>query len=350
MDLAGKQSPTAVWGILSTASIARRCVVGIRSSARNSVRAVASRDLAKAQAFASDLCIPIAYGSYDELLADPEITCVYIPLPTSLHHEYVIKAAEAGKHVLCDKPAAVNSKQLEEMIRACKEHQVLFMDGVHFMHHPRMAAIRSLLSPSAVSSSIGSLRHIHIMFSFMADDNFFKSNIRVSRDLEPLGVMGDLGVYAIRFILVAVAAARGSPDNLIMPRQVKSSVLKQTADGVFTEMEATLYFDDIVASCFLSFHAFPCQHASLIGSDGMLMVDDFSSAKSLPAKMSLTRSVDGKRSSSEMEFPVPMSQMESMFDKFSQLVVDGRREEWPVWAQLSLATQRVMDMCMESAK
>src|SRR6185369_13309892 len=109
------------WGILSTASIARRKVVpGMRSATRSEVVAVGSRSEAAAQAFADELGIPRAHGSYEDLLADPEVDAVYIPLPNHLHLEWTLAAARAGKHVLCEKPIALSAADAEQMVAACE--------------------------------------------------------------------------------------------------------------------------------------------------------------------------------------------------------------------------------------
>src|SRR5687767_14350958 len=136
------------WGILSTANIARKNWKAIRNSGNGTVIAVASRDRARAQQFINECQAhtPMAnevkaFASYDELLASSEVDAVYIPLPTGLRKEWVLRAAAAGKHVLCEKPCAVNLADLREMTEACRRHRVQFMDGVMFMHSMRLTQI-----------------------------------------------------------------------------------------------------------------------------------------------------------------------------------------------------------------
>jgi predicted dehydrogenase len=127
------------WGILSTARIVRRNWPGMRDSGAGILVALASRDTAKAERFIDEMQAvapwpvrPKAYGSYESLLESPEIDAVYIPLPTGIRKEWVMRAAAAGKHVLCEKPCAVNAADLKEMIDCCEKHGVMFMDGVMY--------------------------------------------------------------------------------------------------------------------------------------------------------------------------------------------------------------------------
>jgi predicted dehydrogenase len=140
------------WGILSAASIARKNYQAIYHSNNGCVAAVASRDLQKAQAFIDECQLqspfdpqPVAVEGYEALIENPDIDAVYIPLPTGLRKEWVIRAARAGKHVMCEKPCGINASELEEMITVCRENNVQFMDGVMFMHSQRLDAIRSVL-------------------------------------------------------------------------------------------------------------------------------------------------------------------------------------------------------------
>ena len=149
------------WGILSTAGIAHRAVgPGIQKARNGVLRAVASRSLARARGFAADLEVPVAYGSYAELLADPEIDAVYIPLPTSLHHRWVMAAAQAGKHVLVDKPFAVDAAQAEEMVAACRQAGVQLIEGFMYRYDPRHARLRALVADGRLATCGRSTRRL----------------------------------------------------------------------------------------------------------------------------------------------------------------------------------------------
>src|SRR4051812_9003193 len=117
------EQPKVRWGVLSTSNIGRRAVLpAIQRSGNGELLAVASRDADKARAFADELGIPRAYASYEQLLADPQIEAVYIPLPNSLHREWTIRAAQAGKHILCEKPLALDAAECAEMEAAARQH------------------------------------------------------------------------------------------------------------------------------------------------------------------------------------------------------------------------------------
>src|SRR5438105_2549730 len=125
------------WGILGTAQIARKNWRAIHDSGNSTIVAVASRDLERSRRFIAECqaevafeTVPEAYGSYEELLASQAVDAVYIPLPTGLRKEWVLRAAEAGKHIVCEKPCAVSVADLREMLDACRRHRVQFMDGV----------------------------------------------------------------------------------------------------------------------------------------------------------------------------------------------------------------------------
>jgi len=203
------------WGIMSTASIGRRSVIpGIQESNLNEVKAIASRSLENAQSFAETMNIPKAYGSYEELLNDPEIDAVYIPLPNHLHKEWTIKAAEAGKHILCEKPIALDETEAEEMIEACKKANVVLAEAYMYRHQKRFADVKERIK----NGEIGDVRGIHGTFTFNSSED--TGNIRFTKEWGG-GSIYDIGCYPIsaaRFLLdeepVAVTAqAFFSPDH-----------------------------------------------------------------------------------------------------------------------------------------
>src|SRR5207248_6750195 len=123
---------------------------------------------------------PLACGAYEELLDRRDIDAVYIPLPTGIRKEWVIRAAQAGKHVLCEKPCGVSGADVEDMLEACRKSKVQFMDGVMFMHSRRLPLLRQVLDDGR---SIGRVLRIVSQFSFKAHDDFLAENIRVSSEL-----------------------------------------------------------------------------------------------------------------------------------------------------------------------
>ena len=155
--------PKLRWGILGCARIARRGLIpGIRASRNGSLHALASRDLATARAWTREFRVPRAYGSYRELVNDNEIDAVYIPLPNELHKPWVFAAADAGKHVLCEKPLALDAREAGEMVGYCRDRRVILMEAFMWRHQARSLALRTLVRDGA----IGTLRLIRSSFSF----------------------------------------------------------------------------------------------------------------------------------------------------------------------------------------
>lgn len=186
------------WGILGSAGIAKRAFIpGVRNSQHGELVAIASRDLGKAQETAKEFGIPQSYGSYEELLADPSIDAVYIPLPNHLHKPWTIRAAEAGKHVLCEKPIALDAREAEEMKQACEKAGVQLAEAFMYRHHPRYKRIKEIIA----SGEIGEIRGIHGAFTFNNAKDF--GNVRYVKEWGG-GSLYDVGCYplsAARFIL-----------------------------------------------------------------------------------------------------------------------------------------------------
>ncbi|MGZ8438923.1 MAG: Gfo/Idh/MocA family protein, partial [Candidatus Limnocylindrales bacterium] len=155
------------WGVLSSAKIAREKVIpGIARADRCTIVAIASRDLERARAVAAQAGIPVAHGSYEALLADRDVDAVYIPLPNHLHAEWVIAAARAGKHVLCEKPLALTAADAERMIEACEAEGVRLMEAFMYRLHPSWVAVRELVA----SGRIGRLVAVQCWFSYYNDE------------------------------------------------------------------------------------------------------------------------------------------------------------------------------------
>jgi predicted dehydrogenase len=194
------------WGIVGCADIAKKFVRSIKQCSQSRLVAIGSRSIEKARQFAQECEVNDVqlFGNYQQVLDDPNVQAVYLPLPTTLHLEWVTLAANAGKHILLEKPVALNAEDFQKMITVCEQNNVFLMDGTMFMHHPRTAALQETLrSPEA-----GILRRVNACFNFSTDEEFLQTNIRVKSDGDPLGVLGDLGWYCIRLGLVAFS--RGS--------------------------------------------------------------------------------------------------------------------------------------------
>ena len=183
------------WGIISTANIGRgRVIPAIQQSRNGEVVAVGSRDLDRAKAFAADMRIPKAYGSYEELIADPDVDAIYNPLPNSMHAEWSIACAEAGKPTLCEKPFASDAAEAQMMTDAFTSRNILFAEAFMWRFHPQSQKVKALVN----SGAIGKINVLNATFNFAlgpgSDDN-----IRLSNPLKG-GSLMDVGCYCINFM------------------------------------------------------------------------------------------------------------------------------------------------------
>lgn len=180
------------WGILSTGNIARQFAAGITESQRTILTAVASRSRAAADAFAAQHHIPIAHGSYEELISNPNIDAIYNSLPNSLHHEWTLKALRAGKHVLCEKPLAVTLDQAQEMFAVARQQGRVLIEAFMYRAHPLTHAVSTEIHTGA----IGQVRLIRASFVFRTMKR--DGNIRFDASLAG-GALMDIGCYCISF-------------------------------------------------------------------------------------------------------------------------------------------------------
>ena len=176
------------WGVISTALIGTKKVIpGMQRSKRGEVAAIASRDLTRARAAAAELGIPKAYGSYEALLADPDIDAIYNPLPNNLHVDWTIKAVEAGKHVLCEKPIGMNAEDAARLRAVAGKRHI--MEAFMVRHHPQWLKAREMIT----SGKIGELKAVQVFFAY---DNRDPANIRNMLETGGGGLM-DIGCYGI---------------------------------------------------------------------------------------------------------------------------------------------------------
>lgn len=184
------------FGVISTAKIgAQQVLPAIQQSKRARVTAVASRDSKKAAKLAKSLGAPLSFGSYEELLASDDIDAVYIPLPTSHHVEWTLKAAAAGKHVLCEKPISLKATDIKKLIKARDKHDVVVSEAFMVTYHPQWLKVKELIK----GGKIGKLRHVQGAFAYYNTD---ANNMRNRPELGG-GALPDIGVYptvATRFV------------------------------------------------------------------------------------------------------------------------------------------------------
>jgi predicted dehydrogenase len=239
------------WGILSTARIARKVLDGARVAENAEIVAVGSRDVARAQAYANENGIARAHGSYEALLADDEVDAVYIPLPNSMHVEWSVKALEAGKHVLCEKPLSRDPAQVEAAFDAAERAGRLLMEGFMWRFHPQTDELVRL------AGTIGELRVVRASFGFNLP---VSANVRWQPGLEG-GALMDVGCYCVS----AMRLLCGEPERVLGEQVVENGV-----DGRFTGV--LRFSGDVlgVFDCGMDVHR--RNSIEVVGSDGTLFV------------------------------------------------------------------------------
>jgi predicted dehydrogenase len=342
------------WGILGTADIARQNWRAMYDSGNSIVTAVASRSLERSEQFIQTCQAensfevqPKAYGNYQQLIDAPDIDAVYIPLPTGLRKEWILRAAEAGKHVLCEKPCGISLNDVQEMVDTCKKHRVQFMDGVMFMHNPRLQRIHEVLNDN---QSIGQIKRISSMFSFRASEDYQHTNIRLHSELEPTGCLGDLGWYNIRFSLWAM--------KWQVPYAVTGRILSQRGSKASpaptpTDFSGEIIFsNDTSAEFYCSFLTAYQQWSIISGTNGSLHIPDFVHPVNIhePSFQVNNTEVQVKCCKCTGEHTESRIQAQDtlMIRNFVHQIHSGQlNEEWPMMA---VTTQRVLDACFKSAK
>jgi len=354
---------TCRWGILGTAHIARKNWQAIALAGNASLVAVASRSLERSRQFVADgmAACPVAeppapIAGYDELLARADVDAVYLPLPTGVRKQWVLKAAAAGKHVLVEKPVGVTADDVREMLAVCAHHGVQLMDGVMYLHGRRLEALRRTLDDA---ESVGEVRRIASQFSFAGDDAFSRGDIRMHSVLEPHGCLGDLGWYTLGFALWVMHDA--------LPARVSGRLLAEAGrpdspGKVPTEMSAELVFPGgASASLYCSFRTENQQWANVSGTKGFVHVPDFvlpffgdETGFSVTNSLFETHGCDFDMRGRTRQVRIAeygnshaSSQEAALFRDFSALVLAGRCD--PHWGEVALKTQQVLDAVRRSA-
>jgi predicted dehydrogenase len=248
------------WGLLSTARINEALIEPIRQAERSELAAVASRDLAKAQGYAQERSIPKAYGSYEALLADPEVDVVYISLPNSLHCEWTVKAAEAGKHVLCEKPVVTTLAEMDQIEAAAAAYGVTIFEAFMYLHHPQTLKVKEMIQ----AGKLGNLHLINSWFNFYLPPER-ASNIRLKADLTG-GSLWDVGVYPNSMSIVMAGA--GAPVELWA-----SQVIGET--GVDVIMRGQMKFaNGVIAQVSSGFRTPFREAAYIVGDQGLVHLSE----------------------------------------------------------------------------
>jgi predicted dehydrogenase len=334
------------WGILGTARIASKVARAIHAAPGAQLAAVASRDADRARAWLNRHTVGHAtadsnlaflpsstsvacYGDYLELLREPDIDAVYIPLPPSMHCDWTCRAAQHGKHVLCEKPLAMNLAEAKRMKDTCQSAGRQLMDGVMWVHHERTRAMQKILS----SGALGRLRRATSAFSFNATD-FHPDNIRFQRELGG-GALGDVGWYCIRATLWAFGD---------LPERVLATA-RYNRD-VDVNLAATLWFrGERMASFDCGFDTTWRKWFEIAGTDGSLVCDDFVNPWDVAKARFWTH--DSQSRATQHDYPGCIQEVR-MIEVFCESVRSGRLD--PTWVEASLDTQAVCDALARSAR
>jgi predicted dehydrogenase len=326
------------WGVLGTAAIATgRTIPAMLAADRASLLAIGSRDGDKARKVAQQFSIPRAYGNYAELLADPDIDAVYVPLPNRLHFEWSARALEAGKHVLCEKPLCMTSKDVEALCRIRDRSNRHIEEAFGYRNHPQWRKLDELLKSSAIGE-------VHAVYAVLAkqflDPNDIRNNLA-----EGGGSLYDLGSYAI------------SACNLILgeaPQRVVATLDRDPDFGTDRLSTALLDYGGRHAMISAATQSGPAawathQQLSVLGSSGWLRLDfPFAQARPTACRIELgdCNSV-GSLPTSTFTYE-PVNQYLEQVQRFSRLVLG---DDVPTWAiEDSLITMRILESIFESGR
>jgi predicted dehydrogenase len=244
------------WGVMGTGNIARQFAAGVASARGSRILAVGSRSRESASAFAGGHQIPQAYGSYDDLLADPNIDAVYISLPNSLHHQWTLRSLRAGKHVLCEKPFARNLAESQEMIDAAQKAGRILIEGFMYLAHPLTNAVMSQVRQGA----IGPVKIIRSSFCYRTSR--MAGNIR----FDPLlagGALMDIGCYCTSFSMLIAGSA---PTSLHATGRLHPTGVDEFVAGTLT------FPNNIVASFTCGMTVQADNTASICGEEGFVEI------------------------------------------------------------------------------
>jgi predicted dehydrogenase len=315
------------WGVLGVANIAvKKVIPAMQRGSFSRVAGIASRDRARAQAAAAALDIPAAYGSYDELLDDPQIEAVYIPLPNHLHVPWAIRAAERGKHVLCEKPIALTAREAETLVAARDRYGVKIQEAFMIRTHPQWLAAVSLVR----DGTLGRVQSIIGQFSY---HNVDPANVRNVRDMGG-GGRADIGCYLVH-------AARWILDR--EPRRVWSLIDTDPVLGVDRLASMLMDFGEaqVIATC--GMQMVPSQRVQVFGEKARLEIEiPFNAPPDRPCRIF----VDDGASRRVMELPA-CDQYMLQGDAFSRAIRSGDAQALPL--EDSVANMKVLDAIVRAA-
>jgi predicted dehydrogenase len=322
------------WGVLSTAKIARTSVIpAIQRSGTGDVVAIASREPGRAATVADELAIPHAYGSYEELLAADDIDAVYIPLPNHLHAEWTMKAADAGKHVLCEKPLTLDAPEAAQVIDHCDASGVSLQEAFMYRFHPQWLRTKQLVD----EGRIGELRAVQVWFSYFNDD---RTNIRNIAEFGG-GALMDIGCYPISVARFLFGAE---------PDRIEAIAHHDPLSGVDTLTSAVLRFGTAHASFTVSTRTEPHQRVHVIGTSGRIEVEiPFNAPTDRPTRIFVTAGGQPPTApATETEEFAPADQYTLQADAFAAALLGDRPAPLP--PSDALANMAVIDAIRAAAR
>lgn len=316
------------WGVLGTANIARVAVApAIQASRNGTLLAVASRDGDRARDFAREAGIPHHHGSYEDLLADPLVEAVYIPLPNRLHREWTVRAAQAGKHILCEKPLAMDAAECMEMQAAADAHGVLLMEAFMYRFHPRTDRLLDMVR----AGTIGRVRNIRSCFTFRLAN---PGNIRLDQALGG-GALMDVGCYCVNVSRTLVGEE---------PQRVQAFA-EWGESGVDLRMAGTLQFPGgVLASFDCALTLDRRESCEVAGTEGTLRMDP----AFLPGKGDVGIEEIRGRSPEQVHVIPGVDQYRTMVEHVADGVLRGHELRYP--PREAAANLRVIEALYRSAR
>jgi predicted dehydrogenase len=304
------------WGVLSTARIATEKVIpGMRRAGRADVVAIASRDAATARRVAGALGIAVAHASYEALLADPSVDAVYVPLPNHLHAEWTIRALEAGKHVLCEKPIALTVADAERMVEASIASGRILAEAFMYRHHPSWRLVKALVE----EGRIGRLTAIDSWFSYFLDDPTNIRNVLAYGG----GALLDIGCYSVNLSRWLFGGE---------PTAVSAAIVRDEASGVDILTTGHMVFPAGLASFTCATRVEPDQRVHVYGTDGRISIEiPFNIPPLLPSRVFVTQGGDPPVApATETIELAPADPYACEVDAFAAVALDGEAPAVPL--------------------
>ena len=317
------------WGIIGTANIASKVARAVNLARNADLYAIGSRNQTRAQHWASQHDVHGVYGSYEALLQDRSIDAIYLPTPPSVHAEWAIKAASHGKHILCEKPLALNTVEALAMAEACRKNNVQLMDGVMWTHNERTPQMKCLID----NGDLGTIRRVTTAFTFNWD-TIPEDDIRLNKELGG-GSLGDLGYYCVGAIIWAFDA---------LPEKVFATARYHA--GVDLNLSGLLWFNDArMASFDCGFDTGSRRWLEVAGTKASLVCDDIFMPCTEKSARFWIHVKDGQSTQHRVETSI---QEVNMIERFSSIVQSGKLETR--FVDNAINTMHICDALCKSAQ